>query len=103
MAICEYCKQEMLTADSCVGAYLVIKGKYYRRIRMGEPRDMYQYLDPKEDKKARCGDCGVRIGKIHHFGCDCEACPICGRQLISCDCLRGDCYIADKKKAREKK
>jgi hypothetical protein len=41
-----------------------------------------------EDKMKRdfCGDCGVREGEIHHFGCDMERCPFCGCQLISCEC-----------------
>lgn len=34
----------------------------------------------------RCGDCGVKEGQLHEFGCDMEVCPFCGGQLISCDC-----------------
>ena len=34
----------------------------------------------------RCHDCGVPYGYIHHIGCDCEMCPKCGDQLISCEC-----------------
>lgn len=33
-----------------------------------------------------CHDCGAWEGQIHHWGCDMEECPKCGRQLISCDC-----------------
>ena len=33
-----------------------------------------------------CHDCGVSEGQIHQWGCDMEACPFCGGQLISCDC-----------------
>lgn len=33
-----------------------------------------------------CHDCGVPYGHIHRIGCDCEMCPKCGDQFISCSC-----------------
>lgn len=39
-------------------------------------------------ERARCHDCGALEGELHDFGCDCEICPFCGNQLLSCDC----CY-----------
>src|SRR4051794_7171666 len=38
------------------------------------------------DGAARCHDCGVEPGGLHHLGCDVQRCPSCGDQLICCDC-----------------
>jgi hypothetical protein len=33
-----------------------------------------------------CHDCRVLKGEFHVPSCDVEECPVCGGQLISCDC-----------------
>lgn len=36
-----------------------------------------------------CHDCKVKTGKPHLNGCDIEECPICHKQLITCDHKEG--------------
>lgn len=81
MAICGDCEKDMAAArtTSCTYPYLVIAGKRYKRNTV--------YYDSNE----RCHDCNIvnKRGNVHHWGCDMERCPVCGGQLISCDCLVG--------------
>ncbi len=80
MAICLDCKKEMTKAKTCSPRfeYIKIDGEVFRRNT--------SYFDFNE----RCHDCGIenKPGNLHHFGCDMERCPRCGRQLISCDCKK---------------
>lgn len=80
MAICDYCNQEMLSADGCTDARIVINGWAYAPIRYGSESGLRRV-------KHRCGDCGVLPGQVHHHGCDIERCPACEEQSISCDCV----------------
>jgi Zn-finger nucleic acid-binding protein len=59
---------------------LEINGKYYARIPYGN-----EYGSHIPFHK-RCHDCHVKVGGIHHFGCDMERCPVCRGQLIACGC-----------------
>ena len=82
MAKCEACGREMLTAKGCDKRVVFLGGRFWPRIRVGDPGDFFEG-DPEG---TRCGDCGAMVGYFHHPGCDCERCPSCGGQLISCDC-----------------
>ena len=57
-------------------------GKEYPRIRVGGGGDFYE----DGDEKTYCTDCHAKFGECHRDGCDCERCPVCGCQLIMCDC-----------------
>ena len=82
MAKCPFCGREMLTANGCKSGWILYKGERYKRIKVGAPGDFLEGSDPD----SRCGDCGAKTGHFHHWGCDCERCPVCGGQLIGCDC-----------------
>lgn len=83
MVKCEYCGREMTTEDGCSMSEYMIDGKWFPRIRVGDPGDMMQ-VQPGE----RCHDCNTAYGEYHHPGCDSETCPKCGGQVIgpSCSC-----------------
>lgn len=76
MAKCRYCNQEMLEGVSCLEK-IQIDNKIYHRLA----EDFFE-------GDVKCHDCGIKNdGKsFHHYGCDMERCPVCGSQIISCDC-----------------
>lgn len=80
MAVCDYCTQEMMTADTCTDAPIVIDGVPYQPVPYGREIGWGR-------AQQRCGDCLVLPGRVHHHGCDVEECPACGQQSITCDCV----------------
>jgi len=59
---------------------VVIAGIERQRVRYGEEAE-----DWGADRQP-CHDCGAVKGQFHVFGCDVERCPVCGGQLIFCEC-----------------
>ena len=82
MAICKLCKREMKTAHGCVCHNYVHDGKAVAAIKYGS-----EDYDFPVSKNSVCHDCNARPGEYHHIGCDMEQCPVCGGQLLSCECF----------------
>lgn len=81
-AVCSTCGREMSPGTGCGCSRIVLHGKTYERIKVGDERD----FDPGMKDGDVCHDCNAGMGQYHHFGCDAERCPSCGGQLLSCDC-----------------
>lgn len=81
MSECSACKKEMTTADGCIRIPIIHDRVEYEPVKIGDKSIWIQ------DDGHRCHDCGAKYGEYHHMGCDCEQCPICGGQLISCGCI----------------
>lgn len=57
----------------------LINSNYYAPVKVGDKGDFYE-----GDEKAVCSDCGAKFGEPHYAGCDCERCPLCYGQLLTC-------------------
>jgi len=79
MPYCQDCNKDMRTGSSCVPLKLHYKNKTISRIRYGQEKS-----DWGAKSGMNCGDCNVKPGGYHHYGCDVQRCPIDGRQLMSC-------------------
>ena len=84
--VCPFCKSDITTVNGCTLSKFMCKNKEYERYKVGGAGDFF------EDTDVSCGDCGSQYGHYHHYGCDCEHCPICDGQLITCVCLSTQKY-----------
>jgi len=82
--ICPFCKSDITNSVGCTLSIFVHEGKEYERFKVGGAGDFFE--DDGAGSDATCGDCGAHYGYYHHYGCDCEHCPVCGGQLLTCGC-----------------
>ncbi len=82
---CPKCGGRIGLTLGCRVRSITYQGKMYRRIKVGDPGDPFA-----GKKNAICYDCAARFGRRHHFGCEAEICPICGKQYISCEHFPGN-------------
>jgi len=80
--ICPLCKGDITKVIGCTLSIFMCNGKEYERFKVGGEGDFFEGADAD----STCGDCGSKYGHYHHYGCDCEHCPVCGGQLITCGC-----------------
>jgi hypothetical protein len=65
-----------------------IEGRAHPRVPYGRERGRFERSIP-------CHDCEARRGQYHVPRCDMEQCPVCGGQLLSCDCSRPEEWDSD--------
>ncbi len=70
--------EKIMAAQQTVS--LMRGGRAVPRIRYGSEHD-----DWGADQHP-CADCAVFKNEFHAPGCDGEECPVCGGQLLSCNC-----------------
>lgn len=63
------------------------EGTSDRRASCAKDEAKYERTIGSTTRSKTCHDCGAVEGAIHNFGCDMEACPYCGGQLITCSCM----------------
>jgi hypothetical protein len=59
-----------------------VGSKFYPRLPYGAET----FRDPREAGSKPCRHCGAVKGQLHEPLCDYEQCPVCGGQVMSCDC-----------------
>ena len=88
MARCNECGGDKKTIAGCSEKFRLVKinGREYERITWAGSESICDDIQMllSED---RCPDCHCMVGQFHHFGCDMEECPHCGRQLIGYGCV----------------
>lgn len=83
--ICRYCNLRMGDGQGCTLTAVVIEGRIHQRIPYLSERETWPLIPVPMPEL--CHDCETALGKLHHLGCDMEACPRCGDALFLCGCL----------------
>lgn len=81
-AICDCCKQTKAPLVGCRIKFIQYKKQNHPRIKVGDAIS----FDPDADEDYLCPGCNAGRGQYHHYGCDMERCPRCGKQLYGCAC-----------------
>lgn len=70
--------------------FITVKGEIVERIKYGEEP---QYINDEYNSFSLiyCGDCTAKLVEYHLDGCDWEVCPVCKKQLLTCDCIDDWC------------
>lgn len=86
------CGQEMAPGSGCTANAIHLGGRPEDDDASYAARIPYDGSWSREGT-THCPDCNAGTGEFHHMGCDVERCPICGSQLIGCECWDG--YVTE--------
>jgi hypothetical protein len=79
MATCPSCELDMATAPGCTNPEP-------HTTRYSYDADVDWYRADAALRPARCRDCGVIKGAVHHPGCCVAGCTRCKGQKLMCEC-----------------
>lgn len=82
--ICPRCNGEKKPGTACTSEPVVINNANVPRLPFGKDGAP----DINGQMPRYCPSCNTPVDGYHHFGCDFEECPNCGRQLLSCGCVK---------------
>jgi len=68
--------------DAQYFTHWIIDGVPFRRVPFGDRREGWGEAVPPRP----CHDCAALSGQLHGPDCDCDCCPKCGGQSLSCCC-----------------